>query len=105
MTAKNAIVLASAIQTFRCVLVSVSAEDGRAADLGQPLLLDALELARLLEARERLVHAADERVALLEDHAEVLAAGLRRELAEDLPLGNLDGGDVERRRQVDDEAV
>ena len=52
-----------------------------------------------------LFDAGGERVALREDHAEVLAAGRRRELAEDLRVRHLRGRDVERGRQVDDEAV
>ena len=64
-----------------------------------------LQRAVRLQRRERLVHAADERVALLEDHPEALLRSLRRELAEDLAVRHLHRGDVERGRQVDDEPV
>ena len=56
-------------------------------------------------SRARRSTQRGERVALREDHAEVLAAGSARELAEDLRVRHLGGGDVERGRQVDDEPV
>ena len=46
-----------------------------------------------------------ERVALLQHEAEALLRARRGELADDLAVRHLHGGDVERRRQVDDEPV
>src|SRR5262249_25199604 len=55
------------------------AEDRNCDDLGQPGLVDLLERPVPLHHRKALVDAADERVALLEGHAEVLS-GLAVEL-------------------------
>src|SRR5580765_8142474 len=71
----------------------------------EPLGLQALQRAVGAELRQRVVDAADERVALLEDHAEVLGRRGRRELALNLPVRDLDRRHVESGRQVDDEAV
>ena len=84
---------------------SVLLQDGRAADLRQPLVLDLRQRPVGLQLRQRLVDTAHERVPLLEDHAEVLAGRARRELAENLAVRHLRRRDVERRRQVDDERV
>src|SRR5688572_23269417 len=54
---------------------------------------------------ERTVHAAHERVALLEHHPEALARAALRELADDRAVVELDRHDEERRRQIDDDAV
>src|SRR5437016_1501803 len=71
----------------------------------EPLALQARERAVRAELRQRAVDAAYERVSLCEDHPEVLRRSGRRELAQDLALRDLHGRDVERRRQVDHEAV
>src|SRR5258705_3391779 len=64
----------------------------------EPFGLEALERAVCPELCQRAVDAADERVALLEDHAEMLRRSDRRELAKDLAVRDLHGRDVERRR-------
>ena len=58
-------------------------------------------------ARDRLVDARGQRAVLGQDQAEVLLRrrSSARELADDDAVLDLDGGDEERRRQVDDEAV
>src|SRR6266550_2335917 len=71
----------------------------------EPLGLQARERAVRAELRQRVVDAAHERVSLREDHPEVLRRSGRRELAQDLALRDLHGRDVERRGQVDHEAV
>jgi len=71
----------------------------------EPLGLEARERAVRAELCQRVVDAADERVPLLEDHAEVLRRSNRRELAEDLALRDLHGRDVEGRGEVDDQPV
>src|SRR5581483_4108129 len=81
-------------------------EDGHADDLREPRRLDLPQRAVRLQRRERAVHAADERTALLEDHPEVLRVLARcRQLAEDRRIRHLHRGHVEGGRQVDDEAV
>src|SRR5947208_3391562 len=85
-------------------LIEALLQDGSAGDLREPLRLQALQRPVRLQLRERLVDARGQRIALLQHHAEVLA-GLRGQLAEDLPVRHLDRGDVERGRQVDDDRV
>ena len=72
---------------------------------GQPLILDGLERAGILELGEHLIDAADQRVVLLEEQAELLAAVLGRELTDDLALGDLHRSDVVGRGQIDHDAV
>src|SRR6476659_5724900 len=55
----------------------------------EPLGLQALQRAVGAELRQRVVDAADERVALLEDHAEMLRRPGRRELAQDRAVRDL----------------
>ena len=79
---------------------------GRFGLLGEPLLLDLLQRAVVLQLGERLVDAVAERVALLEEHPEVLLAADRGELPDDGPVLDLLGADEEERgREVDDDAV
>src|SRR6185312_8375764 len=67
--------------------------------------LELLDRAVPPEPVEGLVDAAPKRVALLEDHAEPLLRAERGELPDDDAVRYLHGGHVERRRQVDDDAV
>src|SRR4051812_36962582 len=102
---KTTTVLAMAIRRPRRPLFKEALlQDGDADDLGEPGRLDLRQRAVFLHRRERRVDAAAEGVPLLEDHPEVLA-GRARELAEDLRVRHLHGRDVERGRQVDDDAV
>src|SRR5919204_5425110 len=104
---KTAPVLASAIRTARRPSPSrrkALPEDWDADHLREPGLVDLPQRPVRLHRGQRLVDAGDERVALLEHHAEVLAR-LAGELAQDLRVRDLDGGDVEGRRQVDHDAV
>src|SRR4029077_13510940 len=64
----------------------------------EPLGLQVLQRAVGAELRQRVVDAADERVALLEDHAEMFGRPGRRELAQDLAVRDLRCRDVEGRR-------
>src|SRR5438046_4369793 len=77
-------------------LTSGSLQDGDVHGLAEPLLLDRVQGPGLLDVRQRPVHAVDQRVALLEEHPELLrAAGLLLELADDRGGRDLDRGDVE----------
>src|SRR2546423_9626240 len=80
-------------------------QDGRAADLREPLVLDLGQRPVRLQLRDRLVDATHERVPLLEDHAEVLTGRAGRELAHDHAVRHLRGRDIEGGRQIDDECV
>src|SRR6266540_2690065 len=81
-------------------------QDRDAGLRGKPLALDLREGAVRLERGDRLVHARRQRAALLQHEPEVLLAADRRELADDEAVRHLLGtGDVERRRQVDDDPV
>src|SRR5439155_14864079 len=71
----------------------------------EPGALEPLERSVRPHRRERLVHAGDERVALLEDEAEVLLLPLRGQAPDHDAVRHLDGGDVARAREVDDETV
>ena len=79
---------------------------GTSTTLGEPLLLELGQGAVGRERGERLVDAGDQRVALLEQHPELLLLpGLGLELADDRALRDLHGGDVERGRQVGEDRV
>src|SRR5919106_2206391 len=80
-------------------------EDGGVGLIGEPLLLDLREPAAVLQPGEGGVDAVDERAALLERHREELLLADGRELADDRAVLELDGGDEERGRQVDDDTV
>src|SRR6476659_6265058 len=71
----------------------------------EPLGLEARQRAVGAELRQRVIHAADERVALLEDHAEMLWSPDRRELAENLAVRYLHRRHIESGREIDDQAV
>src|SRR5262245_680190 len=87
-------------------LLPVSAlPEVRGAGGCQVLPLEALHRAVRPQPVQRPVHAPGKRIALLEDHPEVLAGTSLRKLAHDRPVVELDGHDVERRWQVDDDAV
>src|SRR5688500_12169343 len=60
--------------------------------------LEPLDRAVRPQAVERAVHAPDERVALLEHHAEALARSALRELADDRAFVKLNRDDEERGR-------
>src|SRR6476660_6559930 len=68
----------------------------------EPFGLQACQRAVSAKRCQRVVYAPDQRVALLEDHAEMLRRAFRWELAEDLAVRDLDGRDVEGGRKVDD---
>src|SRR5919197_4172021 len=80
-------------------------QNRRAGRLCKPDALEVLDRLVRPEARNRLVDARDERVPLLQHEPEALLRGAARELTDDGPVRHLHGGHVERRRQVDDEAV
>src|SRR5262245_43893484 len=67
--------------------------------------LETLDCPVRPQAVERPVHAPDERVALLEHHAEVLAHAALRQLPDDRPVVQLCSHYVEGRREIDDDAV
>src|SRR6478672_666465 len=71
----------------------------------EPFGLQACQRAVSAKRCQRVVYAPDQRVALLEDHPEMLRRAFRWELAEDLAVRDLDGRDVEGGRKVDDQAV
>src|SRR5439155_16005900 len=93
-------VSASALTRRRVLL-----QNGSARLVRQPLLLDLRKRPGALQRGKRLVDARGEAVALGEHHAEVLRRTDRRELSDDRRLGDLDGGDVEGRREIDDDPV
>src|SRR5262245_12621490 len=82
-------------------------EDRRVCLVGQPRLRQLIELATVLEGLDRRVDAARERAALLQQHAVVLGVRTRGsgELAHDHGVVDLRRRHVERRGEVDDEAV
>src|SRR3954468_5667944 len=80
-------------------------QHGRAAGLGDPLLLEALKRAVALQFREGLVDAAYERVPLVENEAEMLLGPTARESAHDQRIRHLHGCDVKGRREIDDETI
>src|SRR3954469_8328780 len=87
-------------------LTGPSLQDGHVHGLAEPLLLDRVQGAVALDRRQALVHAVDQRVALLEEHAELLrGARLLLELAHDRGGRDLHGGDEERRGQVGHDRV
>src|SRR3990170_1352346 len=77
----------------------------RGAGLREVRPLQFLHRSVRPQAVERPVHALDERVVLLEHHAEVLARPALRELADDGSVVELHCDDVEGRRQVDHDPV
>src|SRR5262245_19533750 len=77
----------------------------RGARLGEVLLLQRPHRAVRPQAAERAVHALDERVALAEDHPEMLARAALRQLPDDRAVVELGRHDVERGGQVDDDPV
>src|SRR5262249_11406774 len=79
-------------------------QDRRAGRRAEPALLERLQGPRLLEVGDRLADALRQRRALLQERAPRVAAG-RAELADDLRLGHLHGGEEERGREVDDDRV
>src|SRR5205085_4934333 len=93
-------VSASALTRGRVLL-----QDGSARLVRQPLLLDLRNRPGALQRSKRLVDARGQAVALGEHHAEVLWRADGRELPDDRRLGDLDGGDVEGRGEVDDDPV
>ena len=79
---------------------------GTSTSSGEPLLLELVEGAVRVSAASASLTQRHQRVALLEEHPELLLlAGLRLELADDHAVLDLAGGDVERGRQVRDDAV
>jgi hypothetical protein len=86
----------------------VSRTRGQPGDdhVGQPALLELRQGAVLLERGDRLVDAADQPAALLEEQAELLLPpGRGLELPDDGRLRDLRGGDVEGRGQVGEDRV
>ena len=77
----------------------------RGALLPQPTNFELLQRAVRAHRVDRLVHAAHERVSLLEDDAEVLLRALRREPPDDGRARNLDVRDVAHAGEVVDQAV
>src|SRR5918993_1299286 len=77
-------------------------QGGNVQVLLQVLLLELLEGPIVLHLAEDLVHAADERVALLEEHPELLVA---RVLPDYGRAGYLDVAQVDRYYQIGDEGV
>src|SRR3954465_3070530 len=77
-----------------CTVTAPSLQDGHVHGLAQPLLLERIERPVVLDRGEALVDAVDERVVLLEQHAELLRlAGLLLELADDRRGRDLHRGD------------
>ena len=87
-------------------LTDLSLENGHVDRVGEPLLLERGQGPVGLEGGDGLVHAADQGVALREEHAELLrrATGLL-ELADDRALRDLCGRQVERSRKVGHDRV
>src|SRR5262245_25368351 len=77
----------------------------RSSGLGEVRPLEPLDGPVRPQPVQRAVHALHERIALLEDHAEVLTRPALREPADDRPVVELHGRDVEGRGQVDHDAV
>src|SRR5918998_4498252 len=84
------------------LVVILLLEGGDLQVLLQVLLLEVPQRPVLLHLAEDLIHAAHERVALLEEHPELL---VRRVLADDLRVLYLEVAQVDRRRQIGHEGV
>src|SRR5947208_4851416 len=118
-TTRNAIVETTAIATVRPSPVRTVAPPRilerrspfrpllqvRRAGPREPGLLELLDRPVPPEAIQGLVDARRQRVPLLQHEPESLLRTPRRELADDLPIRDLNGGDVERGREVHDDAV
>ena len=88
-------------------LASAGLDDRRHTLRDEPLVRDALQLTGTRQRGECGVGAVDERVVLLEHQPEIVggAARLGGELTDDTAALDLDGGDEQRGRQVDDDGV
>ena len=91
-------------ESFISACRGVLGDDRRVGLVSQPGLDEAVEGAVALEGGDGLVHAADERIVEVEQQAELVTGG-GRELADDRSALDLDGGNVEGGREVDDDRV
>src|SRR5918997_1734200 len=98
--------LSKALRQAQGALASASGQDGRAVRAGQPLLLQLLQRAVGLQRVDGRADARGERTALGQHHSELVRrARAGRQLTDDRSVVELRGRDVERRRQVDHDAV
>src|SRR5918997_900736 len=98
--------LSKALRQAQGALASASGQDGRAVRAGQPLLLQLLQRAVGLQRVDGRADARGERTALGQHHPELVRrARAGRQLTDDRSVVELRGRDVERRRQVDHDAV
>src|SRR6185503_11315332 len=87
------------------VIGAGSVEDGRADDVGEPLLLDGGQRSVRLQRCDRLVDAGRQRAVLVEHERPLILAAGARELADDGAATRVDEGDVVRGREVDHQPV